>query len=84
MNPVKQAEKLIPYAQTTKLQDQLANMKANLDTNSAIVLQRINSHVRKDLVSAFIYGLYYINEVEEQDKRDRNKNYTKGQFSFLN
>ena len=84
MNPVKQAEKLIPYAQTTKLQDQLANMKANLDTNSTIVLQRINSHVRKDLVSAFIYGLYYINEVEEQDKRDRNKNYTKGQFSFLN
>ena len=84
MNPVKQANKLIPYSQTTKLQDQLSNLKAGLDTNSTIVLSRIKSTTRKDLVSAFIYGLYYINEVEEQDKRNRNRDYTKGQFSFLN
>ena len=84
MNPVKQAEKLIPYAQTTKLQDQLSNLKANLDTNSTIVLQRINSHTRKDLVSAFVYGLYYINLVEEEDKRKRNRDWSKAQFNFLN
>lgn len=84
MSPVKQANKLIPYAQTTKLQDQLANLKANLDTNSTIVLQRINSHVRKDLVSAFVYGLYYINLVEEEDKKRRNRDWSKAQYSFLN
>lgn len=84
MNPVKQAEKLIPYAQTTKLQDQLSNLKANLDTNSTIVLQRINSHTRKDLVSAFVYGLYYINLVEEEDKKKRNRDWSKAQFNFLN
>lgn len=84
MNPVKQAEKLIPYAQTTKLQDQLSNLKANLDTNSTIVLQRINSHTRKDLVSAFVYGLYYINLVEEEDKKRRNRDWSKAQFNFLN
>lgn len=84
MSPVKQANKLIPYAQTTKLQDQLANLKANLDTNSTIVLQRINSHTRKDLVSAFVYGLYYINLVEEEDKRKRNRDWSKAQYSFLN
>lgn len=84
LDPVKQANKLIPYAQTTKLQDQLANLKAGLDTNSTIVLQRINSHMRKDLVSAFVYGLYYINEVEELDKRNRNRDFSKAQFNFLN
>ena len=84
LDPVKQANKLIPYAQTTKLQDQLANLKAGLDTNSTIVLQRINSHMRKDLVSAFVYGLYYINEVEELDKRNRNRDFSKTQFNFLN
>lgn len=84
MNPVKQAEKLIPYAQTTKLQDQLANLKANLDTNSTIVLQKINSHTRKDLVSAFVYGLYYINIIEEEERKSRNRDWSKAQFNFLN
>ena len=84
MDPVKQANKLIPYAQTTKLQDQLANLKAGLDTNSTIILTKIKSSTRKDLVSAFVYGLYYINEVEEQDKKNRNRDYSKSQFSFLN
>lgn len=84
MSPVKQANKLIPYAQTTKLQDQLSNLKANLDTNSTIVLQRINSHTRKDLVSAFVYGLYYINLVEEEEKKKKNRDWSKAQFNFLN
>ena len=84
MNPVKQMNKLIPYAQTTKLQDQLSNLKAGLDTNSTIVLTKIKNSTRKDLVSAFVYGLYYINEVEEQDKKNRNRDFSKAQFSFLN
>ena len=84
MNPVQQANKLIPYAQTTKLQDQLSNLKANLDTNSTIVLTRINSHTRKDLVSAFVYGLYYINQVEETEREKKNRDWSKGQYSFLN
>jgi len=84
MNPVKQANKLIPYAQTTKLQDQLANLKANLDTNSTIVLQKINTHTRKDLVSAFVYGLYYINLIEEDDRKKKNRDWSKSQFNFLN
>lgn len=84
LNPVKQANKLIPYAQTTKLQDQLSNLKANLDTNSTIVLNRINTHTRKDLVSAFVYGLYYINLIEEEDRKLRNRDWSKAQFSFLN
>lgn len=84
MSPVKQANKLIPYAQTTKLQDQLSNLKANLDTNSTIVLQKINSHMRKDLVSSFVYGLYYINLIEEEERKKKNRDWSKSQYSFLN
>lgn len=84
MNPVQQANKLIPYAQTTKLQDQLSNLKANLDTNSTIVLTRINSHTRKDLVSAFVYGLYYINLIEEEERKKNNRDWSKAQYNFLN
>lgn len=84
MNPVKQANKLIPYAQTTKLQDQLSNLKANLDTNSTIVLQKINSHMRKDLVSSFVYGLYYISLIEEEERKKKNRDWSKSQYSFLN
>ena len=84
MSIVSQNNKLIPYAQTTKLQDQLSNLKANIDTNGTIVLTRINSHVRKDLVSSFAYGLYYINIVEEEEKKKNNRGWTKVQFSFLN
>ena len=84
MNPVQQANKLIPYAQTTKLQDQLSNLKANLDTNSTIVLTRINSHTRKDLVSAFVYGLYHINLIEEEERKKNNRDWSKAQYNFLN
>ncbi len=84
LSPVKQATQLIPYAQTTKLQDQLANLKAGIDTGGTIALTRINSHVRKDLVSAFAYGLYYISLVEEEEKQRANRDWSKAQFNFLN
>ena len=84
MSPVKQANKLIPYAQTTKLQDQLSNLKANLDTSSTIVLSRINTHTRKDLVSSFVYGLYYISLIEEEERKKLNRDTSKSQYSFLN
>ena len=84
MSPVKQATRLIPYIQTTKLQDQLANLKAGLDTNSTIVLTRINSHTRKDLVSSFVYGLYYINLIEEEERRKARRDTSKAQYNFLN
>ena len=84
LGPVKQANKLIPYAQTTKLQDQLANLKANIETQGTIVLTRINSHVRKDLVSSFCYGLYYISLIEEEERRRNSRGWSKSQYSFLN
>ena len=84
LSPLKQATRLIPYVQTTKLQDQLANMKAGLDTNSTIVLSRINSHIRKDLVSAFVYGLYYISLEEEKERKNSRRDWSKAQFNFLN
>ena len=40
--------------------------------------------MRKDLVSSFVYGLYYINLVEEEEKKKRNRDWSKAQFNFLN
>lgn len=84
LNPIKQASKLIPYVQTTKLQDQLANLKASVDTGGTIVLNKIKGAVRKDLVSAFVYGLSYISEVEELERKNKNRDSSKSQFNFLN
>ena len=62
----------------------IENLKANLDTNSTIVLQKINSHMRKDLVSSFVYGLYYISLIEEEERKKKNRDWSKSQYSFLN
>ncbi len=84
LNPIKQSNKLIPYVQTTKLHDQLANLKASIDTGGTIVLSKIKGAVKKDLVSAFVYGLSYIGEIEEAERKKNNKDSSKSQYSFLN
>ena len=81
----KKATQLIPYIATTKLQDQLANLKANLETaTSNINIQKIKSTIGKDLVSSFIYGLWFISLEEEKELKKRAGKGTLGQYSFYN
>jgi hypothetical protein len=80
----KQAVKLIPYTLTTKLHDQLSNLKANVDTDGGIILSKIRSGMKKDLVSALGYGLYYIREKEEKMKKAQNVDSSKAEFYFYN
>lgn len=85
MTVEKKATQLIPYIQTTKLQDQLANLKANLETaTSNINVQKIKSTIGKDLVSSFIYGLWFISLEEEKELKKRAGKGTLGQYSFYN
>lgn len=66
------ATQLIPYISTTKLQDQLANLKANIETaTSNINVQKIKTTIGKDLVSSFIYGLWFISLEEEKELKKR-------------
>ena len=81
----RKATKLIPYIATTKLQDQLANLKANLETaTSNINIQKIKSTIGKDLVSSFIYGLWFISLEEEKELKKRAGQGTLGQYCFYN
>lgn len=81
----KKATQLIPYIATTKLQDQLANMKANVESSSGnINVQKIKNTIGKDLVSSFIYGLWFISQEEEKELKKRAGKGTLGQYSFYN
>lgn len=85
MSIEKKATQLIPYIATTKLQDQLSNLKANLETStSTISVQKIKTTIGKDLVSSFIYGLWFISLEEEKELKKRAGKGTKGQYSFYN
>lgn len=84
MSVVKQANRLIPYSLTTKLHDQLTNLKGDVDTNGSIKLNRIRSSMKKDLVSALGYGLYYIDEKEEKARKKGNIDGSLSNFHFFN
>lgn len=65
MSLQKRVERLMPHELTTKLFEEMANLKikkAGMD----IVLERINSRFPKDKYSAFSYGLWRIKELEEE------------------
>ena len=81
----KKATQLIPYITTTKLQDQMANLKATVESASGnINVQKINTNMGKDLVSAFIYGLWLVSLEEEKELKKRSGRGSVGQYSWCN
>lgn len=58
-------KRLMPHEMTTKLFDEMANLR--LKRNGLdIVLEQINARFPKDKYSAFAYGLWRIKELEEE------------------
>lgn len=81
----KKQTQLIPYIVTTKLQDQLANLKANIESISGnINVQKIKTTMGKDLASAFVYGLWFIALEEDKELKKRQGHGSLGQYSFYN
>ncbi len=70
-------KRLMPHEMTTILYNELANLKLRQTGNQQdIVLEQINSRFGKDKVSAMVYGLWRIKEIEEDYIRNnarRNK-----------
>lgn len=61
-------EYLRPFVQTTMLREQLLNLvEENEGVN--IILKQSSRKIKKDKVSAFIYGLYYIKYDDERRKK---------------
>ena len=82
MPPEQRIAALMPYELTTRLFDEMCNLKAKADTNG-ITLERINSRMGKDKFSAFEYGVWKIKLLEEEHfKTLRNKS-TKNPLSMV-
>ena len=65
MSLEKRVKRLMPHELTTKLFEEMANLRlkrAGLD----IILEQINTRFPKDKYSSFAYGLWRIKELEEE------------------
>jgi len=59
-------KRLMPHELTTKLFEEMANLRLR-KTGLDIVLEQINARFPKDKYSAFAYGLWRIKELEEEN-----------------
>lgn len=79
----KKVEKLMPYEMTTRLFDEMCNLKPKQGSDG-LKLERINSRIPKDKFSAFIYGLWLIKGIEEKYyKKRRNEENSLSKFVFF-
>lgn len=72
MSPEKRAQRLLPHEMTTKLFEEMANLRlkrtgASLD----IVLEPINTRYPDDKYYSFAYGLWRIDELEQEATKRR-------------
>lgn len=67
MSLQKRVERLMPHEMTTKLFEEMANLRLKrTGVGLDIALEQINTHYPKDKYSAFAYGLWRIKEIEEE------------------
>lgn len=72
MTPEKRAEYLKPFKLTSILREEMFNLhEENEGTN--IILKKSNKAINKDKFSALEYGLYYIKQEEEKNKKQRKR-----------
>jgi uncharacterized protein YcfJ len=76
MSVYKRVERLLPHEMTTKLFEEMANLRLKKTGNATeIVLEQINSRYPKDKYSSFAYGLYRIKELEEEYTKKRRRRF---------
>jgi hypothetical protein len=79
MTVTQRVQRLMPHEMTTKLFEEMANLRLRRTGVSLdIVLEQINPRYPKDKYSAFAYGLWRIKELEEEQNKRRRR---RGMFS---
>ena len=79
MDGAKRADYLMPFTQTTILREQLLNLvEDNEGTN--IILKQSSRGIPKDKFSAFEYGLYYIKQEEDRNRKRKKRNISEMMF----
>ena len=72
MEPDERNEYLQPFVYTTILKSQMLNLvQENEGVN--IILKQSNRGIQKDKFSAFIYGLYYIKQEEDKNRKRKTR-----------
>lgn len=67
-------KRLMPHEMTTKLFEEMANLRLKRTGTSAdIVLEQINSRYPDDKYMSFAYGLWRITEIEQEDLQHRKR-----------
>ena len=83
MSMKERAERLIPHENTTKLFNEMGNLRAK-QTGNDIVLEPINTRFPDDKYYSFAYGLWRIKEIEEEEqKRQRKRGIGKRKLVFF-
>ncbi len=80
MSPEDRKDYLQPYILTDILKEQLLNLKEE-NEGINIILKQSTKSIKKDKFSAFIYGLYYIKQ--DEDNKKKRKKYNIGDFMFF-
>lgn len=73
MSTEQKVKRLMPHEMTSRLFDEMANLRLKKTGSADIVLEQINSRYPKDKYSAFAYGLWRIRELEEEVMRRRSR-----------
>ena len=73
MSIKERVERLIPHEMTTKLFEEMANLRLKKGSGIDIVLEQINTHYPDDKYSAFAYGLWRIKEIEEESFKKKRR-----------
>jgi hypothetical protein len=74
MTVTQRVQRLMPHEMTTKLFEEMANLRLRRTGVSLdIVLEQINPRYPKDKYSAFAYGLWRIKELEEEQNKKRRR-----------
>lgn len=80
MTPEERAEYLMPFTLTDILKEELLNLRQK-NEGVNIILEQANKNIKKDKVSAVVYGVYYIRE-EEDNKKKKKRSFK--DFMFMN
>ena len=79
MSVEQRIQRLMPHEMTTRLFEEMANLRLKKTGGMDIVLEQINPRFPKDKYSSFAYGLFRIKELEEEHyKKKRRRNSGKG------
>jgi hypothetical protein len=78
----KRVARLLPHEMTTRLFEEMANLRLK-GTGNDVKLEQINTNMGKDKFSSFEYGLWRIKEIEEEHyKKARKKGQSRSLFFF--